>query len=163
MKKIKIILFLLCFLFVYDTNGQGKYIKLLKIEIFKIPKNQKKVSTWMFHRPNVITHLVIENKSEDTLKFNFESPNCTLVFLLNNKWSSEPFNFAYNDVLENEIVLPNTKRNISVQWLINSKVFSKYCDKFLINVFAKSYIIFEHKSEIILSSKTSNIIIKYSQ
>jgi len=162
MKKKEILLAFILIFLRNISNGQSIDIKISNIQVFVKKNTQKKISTWDFHKPNIITHIVIKNESEDTLRFIFTPPNCTFSFILKNKRERQFLNFAYNDFLENEIIMPHDTKNLSLMWLIDPILLIKTTKNDLINNMSKSYLTIDHRSHKLVSLKTSNIIIKSS-
>lgn len=162
MRYLKKITILICLsvIFANEINGQEIDFHLKKIQVFKNGKEKNKISTWDFHKPNIITDMTIDNKTNDTLKFVFNPINCVLFFSLRNKWEKELLNFAYNDSIENEIIMPQSKRNVSLLWRIDPKLLLRTID--LRKKIAKSYITMNYQSHKLISLKTNNVIIKPS-
>jgi hypothetical protein len=145
---------------VNKINGQEVDIHLKKIQVFKNNKVKNKISTWDFHKPNIITDVTIDNKSSDTLKFTFNPINCILFFSLRNKWEKEFLNFAYNDSIENEIILPQSRKKVSLLWRIEPKLILSTSN--LKKKMSKSYITMNFQSHKLISSKTKNVTVKHS-
>lgn len=94
MKKRQILLFMISLIFLgYMAKGQSIDFRITKIQLFVTGNNKNKISTWDFHKPNIITQIEIKNKTEDTLRFIFAPPNCTLSFILKNKLEKQFLNF----------------------------------------------------------------------
>lgn len=162
MRYLRNLILVICLftILVNKINGQDIDFHLKKVHVFKNNKVKNKISTWDFHKPNIITDITIDNKSNDTLKFTFNPINCFLFFSLRSKWEKEFLNFAYNDSIENEIVLPQSRKEISLLWRIDPKLLLSTLD--LRKKISKSYITMNYQSHELISSKTNNVIIKPS-
>lgn len=161
MKKRRILLFTFSLIFLgHIAKGQGIDFRITKIQVFGKGNDKNKISTWDFHKPNIITQIEVKNKSEDTLRFIFAPPNCAFSFILKNKIEKQYLNFAYNDFLENEVILPHDTKKLSLMWLINPILLTKTTKNDLIKNMSKSYVTIDYGLHKLVSLKTNNVIVK---
>ncbi len=163
MKRAQIFTFVLLFSISNILEGQVINFRIKKIQVFVKERTKNKISTWDFHKPNLITEIEIKNNTEDTLKFTFETPNCVLWFNVNNRREKLLLNFAYNNFLESESILPHSAKNLSLLWQIDPLFISGIPKNELIKHISKSYLTLDYGSYQLVSTRTTNILISKSR